>query len=262
MFINKNKQCEVGFIQCPGHDPKIRIKVLRPGERPIEIKNKITSDLYIMVVGAKAGDVTLNTSKSDRNFAKLHPDLQSKQFHGDKLTINTSVLSARLSVSAGELHTHEASTNEYNLVRWTNPQKPGTDPKPFGKLPRTTGLSIEWDNPNGGIDIFDRVTGEKSSLPALPGTCYEITIDSDCNLPKISEYVSDFRLYYTSKLITTPDDKKFDFETKSTKRSPDICLRGFLSKTDTLGLPFATHDELNSKAENISKEIEARKSKL
>jgi hypothetical protein len=261
MCINKNKQCEVGFVQCPGHEPRMDVKISRPGQNPTCIGYAISNDLYLCAVGSRATTVKPDT-RTSHSIGK-RPDLESNLFHKEKVTINTSVLSTRIRVNVGRLQTHSSSDREYDVVEWVKETDPGRYPKKFGKLATVNCIEIEWGQNAAypGIAIFDRVTHQKSWLPAAPDTTYEITIDSAC-FPPVSKG-TDFRLYYSSGLITAKDSKKFDFEpAKKARRSPDICEVGFLSKTSTLGLPFATFDELNDLAKEASKQRDSLKNRV
>lgn len=252
MCFNKRKELEVGFIRCPGHEPRMRITVQGPGAETTEFKSQITSDLYIRAVNSTSSRVTPTRAPGELSFHR-RPDLEGRKFHNDKVTVNTSVLTTRLSVNAGELYTAKTTKLEYNVTTWTDPDLGGTPVGSFGKLARVTGLNIQCHGLGGGIAIFDRVTREKSWLPVLPGTSYKIEIDNDCDHAHLLSAGSDFRLQYTTDLITTSDGKKFDFEPKGAKRSPEVCLGGTTGKTSTFGLPLCTTEELNERAESTDK---------
>lgn len=237
------------------------------GDRHTEFNSRITGDLHFLAMNSTATNVTINDSDAEWSFRKHHPHIENRPYHGDRVRVDRSVLSARMRVNAGELYTHDVlrdnrgNVTQCEIQEWTGPG-PGTPTVHRVTLSAITGLNIKCRQP-GGILILDSASSQTSWLPVLPGVSYEITIDSDCAQAGIPPYASDFRLYYTSGLIAGNDRKKFDFLEVSKKqkkpRSPRICERAILSKTDSLGLPIFTYEQLKKKAEKATKEREERK---
>jgi hypothetical protein len=245
-FAGKKERLEVGFVQCPGHNPQMEITVKKLGRAILSFSRPINSDLYIFAVKPTISGISLTPPSCKTDFFAHHPDLENNGHFHDKVKVNPRKLSSGLSVNAGALYTAQTFDKQIDVVTWTELTAAGKDPKRFGKLADATGLDIQCKKPDGGIAIFDSLMSPKTWLPALDGTTYEISIDADCRIAApTTEVASDFRYYYTTRSIETDDGKKFDFQLAGIrKKSPHICERAFLSKTDTFGLPALTFEEL------------------
>ena len=263
--INGKRQFEVGFVPCPGHYPMIEIKVIRLFAPPLVVQHRICSDLYFFARGATVDEI-IPLESPVWGFHPHHADLEGRRLHERKVGVDTSLLTTRLRVNAGRLFTHEHvyHGNECRVKKWIDPIHSGEDHAHFGKLAKSSGINIQCPvHPLSGIAIFDRGSGLKSWLPSSPGTRYEITIDSDCRQHP-PEGTTDFRLYYTSRVIYV-DGYKYDFSLSSRDAltiplSPDVCVAGFLGATDTLGLRALSFEELDRDAKTISREREFKKS--
>ncbi|HJQ27007.1 MAG TPA: hypothetical protein VKA60_24175 [Blastocatellia bacterium] len=244
--INAAKQFEVGFIPCPDakHIPTIEISQVVPGRLsaalgdPIEIK----SDLTIRVINPQTPNVHRRPPAGDDMDFEKFPDVEVSTLHKHKVTVDTKLLKARLAVTAGELYTQKLHPGNYDLWSWTDPDDkvPSKKVGPFGKLVDELGLNVVCkDGKDSGLVILGK-SGTPITLPKLSGDAhYEIVIDCHCEIATGQDaFPSDFRLYYSTGVITDPDGLKFDFKkgVRTFDPSPQICEGLFLGRTTTLGL--------------------------
>lgn len=254
MCINDDKQCEVGMIQCPDHDPKIMIREFKSGAQTdeYELPWSTDHDLIFKVFEAEAEGVVIHPGATgDFDFKKVI-DLEGPDFHNGEVTVNTASFNGRrLGVTSGKLYTHKLNEDEFDQLTWTDASDPGTRVKSLGKTAQEVGLSIVCRNQQGRIDLLDSVTGEVlKSLPNLADLTYQIEVNNDCGrvgetqpepAPTPTPLVgTDFRYYYN--VVRSQDGRKFDLTVSTTAAPPTpwpgICELAFLSKTNTLGFTW------------------------
>lgn len=259
MCINDDKQCEVGMIRCPNHEPKITIRELTSGAQTKEydLPWPTNHDLIFKVNRAEADGVdTHPDATGDYDFNKVI-DLEGPDLHNGQVIVSTTLLNGRrLGLTSGKLYTYKPNDDEFDLLTWTDAKDPGTKVKTLGKTAEQVGLNIVCRNePGSGIDILDNITGEiVTSLLTLADTTYEVEVNNDCARPEDETATNlaapptptaligtDFRFYYD--VIRSQDGRKFDLKESVNPSappipSPGICELAYLSKTRTLGFSW------------------------